>query len=139
MLRDKVRKYYLEQDYNCAETILRCIDEEYQLGLEEADFHLVSAFGGGMGCGSSCGALCGAMAALGRLVVKMRAHATEGFKETCADYVKRFEEKLGSTECLELVKQYKKEEIRCMETVCLAADVFEEFFLTHGLEKRISK
>lgn len=138
MLRDKVRKYYLEQDYNCAETILRCIDEEYQLGLEEADFHLVSAFGGGMGCGSSCGALCGAMAALGRLVVKMRAHATEGFKETCADYVKRFEEKLGSTECLELVKQYKKEDIRCMETVCLAADVFEEFFLTHGLEKRIS-
>ena len=66
-------------------------------------------------------------------------HATEGFKETCADYVKRFEEKLGSTECLELVKQYKKEDIRCMETVCLAADVFEEFFLTHGLEKRISK
>ena len=66
MLRDNVKKYYLEQDYNCAETILRCIDEEYGIGLTEDDFKLVSAFGGGMGCGSSCGALCGAMAALGR-------------------------------------------------------------------------
>ncbi len=65
MLRDNVKKYYLEQDYNCAETILRCIDEEYGIGLTEDDFKLVSAFGGGMGCGSSCGALCGAMAALG--------------------------------------------------------------------------
>ena len=55
MLRDNVKKYYLEQDYNCAETILRCIDEEYGIGLTEDDFKLVSAFGGGMGCGSSCG------------------------------------------------------------------------------------
>ena len=46
MLRDNVKKYYLEQDYNCAETILRCIDEEYGIGLTEDDFKLVSAFGG---------------------------------------------------------------------------------------------
>ena len=37
MLRDNVKKYYLEQDYNCAETILRCIDEEYGIGLTEDD------------------------------------------------------------------------------------------------------
>ena len=98
MLRDNVKKYYLEQDYNCAETILRCIDEEYGIGLTEDDFKLVSAFGGGMGCGSSCGALCGAMAALGRLTVKTRAHATEGFKDTCADLVEAFRNKLGNTD-----------------------------------------
>ena len=128
MLRDNVKKYYLEQDYNCAETILRCIDEEYGIGLTEDDFKLVSAFGGGMGCGSSCGALCGAMAALGRLTVKTRAHATEGFKDTCADLVDEFRKKLGNTDCSELVKIYKKDDVRCLETVCLAADVFEEFY-----------
>ena len=130
MLRDNVKKYYLEQDYNCAETILRCIDEEYGIGLTEDDFKLVSAFGGGMGCGSSCGALCGAMAALGRLTVKTRAHATDGFKDTCADLVEEFRKKLGNTDCSELVKVYKKDDVRCLETVCLAADVFEEFYNT---------
>ena len=130
MLRDNVKKYYLEQDYNCAETILRCIDEEYGIGLTEDDFKLVSAFGGGMGCGSSCGALCGAMAALGRLTVNTRAHATDGFKDTCADLVEAFRNKLGNTDCSELVKTYKKDDVRCLETVCLAADVFEEFYNT---------
>lgn len=128
MLREKVEKYYLEQDYNCAEAILRCINGEYQLGLTEDDFKLVSAFGAGMGCGSSCGALCGAMAALGRLLVKTRAHATDGFKDICGDYVAAFRERLGNTDCSELVKVYKKEDVRCLETVCLAADVFEEFY-----------
>ena len=135
MLRDKVKKYYMEQDYNCAETILRCINEEYQLGLTEDDFKMVSAFGAGMGCGSSCGALCGAMAALGRLLVKTRAHATEGFKDVCGDYVAAFRDKLGNIDCSELVKVYKKEDVRCLETVCLAADVFEEFYNTHIAEK----
>lgn len=135
MLRDNVKKYYLEQDYNCAETILRCIDEEYGIGLTEDDFKLVSAFGGGMGCGSSCGALCGAMAALGRLTVKTRAHATDGFKDTCADLVDEFRKKLGNTDCSELVKVYKKDDVRCLETVCLAADVFEEFYNTHVAKK----
>ena len=139
MLRDNVKKYYLEQDYNCAETILRCIDEEYGIGLTEDDFKLVSAFGGGMGCGSSCGALCGAMAALGRLTVNTRAHATDGFKDTCADLVEAFRNKLGNTDCSELVKVYKKDDVRCLETVCLAADVFEEFYNTYIAENKIGK
>ena len=90
---------------------------------------------GGMGCGSSCGALCGAMAALGRLTVKTRAHATDGFKDTCADLVDEFRKKLGNTDCSELVKVYKKDDVRCLETVCLAADVFEEFYNTHVAKK----
>ena len=30
--------------------------------------------------------------------------------------------------CEELVKTYKKEETRCLETVLLAADLFEDYF-----------
>ena len=128
MLRDKVKKYYMEQDYNCAETILRCINEEYQLGLMEDDFKLVSAFGAGMGCGSSCGALCGAMAALGRMIVKTRAHATDGFKDICGDYVASFRDKLGNIDCSELVKVYKKEAFLFLGMVFFVGDVFGGFY-----------
>ena len=55
MLRDYVKKYYLEQRRNCAESLLRAANEAYGLNLTEADFALLSGFGGGMGCGSVCG------------------------------------------------------------------------------------
>ena len=76
---------------------------------------------------------------LGRLTVKTRAHATDGFKDTCADLVAAFRDKLGNTDCSELVKVYKKEDVRCLETVCLAADVFEEFYNTHIEKNKIEE
>lgn len=128
MLRDHVKEYYLNDDFNCAETTLRCINDVYQLGLEEDDFKLVSGFGAGMGCGNACGALCGGIAALGRLLVNQRAHNTADFKEICAAYVEKFREQLGDTMCDELVKKYKKEDVRCLETVEKAADLFEGYY-----------
>ena len=67
MNNHKLRRYYLEKDYNCAETILRAANEEYHLGLNEDSFRLVSGFGGGMGCGGTCGALSSAMAVISML------------------------------------------------------------------------
>ena len=51
MLRDRVKEYYLEKDYNCAETTLHCINDEYGLGLTDEQIKLASGFGAGMGCG----------------------------------------------------------------------------------------
>ena len=34
MLRETAKKYYLEQNYNCAESVLRAANEEYGLGLD---------------------------------------------------------------------------------------------------------
>ena len=81
-----------------------------------------------MGCGQTCGVLCAGIAALGKLLVDQRAHNTEGFGDICAAYVGAFQAKLGSLACEELVKTYKKEETRCLETVLLAADLFEDYF-----------
>lgn len=127
MLRDRVREYYLGKDNNCAETTLHAIDDEYRLGLPEEAFRLIGGFGGGMGCGKTCGALCACVAALGKMTVTERAHATPEFKEHCAALVERFTQALGSTECSELTLKYKKEETRCLDTVLLAADTFEKF------------
>ncbi|QAT48386.1 hypothetical protein EQM14_00535 [Caproiciproducens sp. NJN-50] len=127
MLRDRVRDYYLVKDNNCAETTLHAIDDEYHLDLPEEAFKLVAGFGAGLGCGKTCGALCACIAALGKMSVGERAHATPGFKEQCAALVEKFTETLGDTECSALTQKYKKEETRCLDTVMLAADVFEEF------------
>ena len=76
MLKDKAYEYFITKDHNCAETALLAISEEYGLNIGPEEMKLVSAFGGGMGCGMLCGVLAGSMAALGRLAVNGRAHAT---------------------------------------------------------------
>ncbi len=126
-MEDRAYDYFITQDYNCAESILRLADERYGLGLREQDFKLVSAFGGGLGCEKTCGALCGALAAIGRLRVEDRAHATENFKELCAGFVQRFEDELGSINCDALKLKYRNEETRCLKTVVLAAHVMDAY------------
>lgn len=123
-----MEEYYLVKDFNCAETSLRCINDEYGLELTQEEIKLVSGFGAGLGCGHACGALCAGVAALGKLLVDERAHNTEGFGGKCKEYVEAFTSSLGDTMCQELVKTYKKEDVRCLETVLRAADVFETYY-----------
>lgn len=127
MLRDRMYDYYIVKDFNCAESTLHAINDEYGLGIPDETYKLVGGFGGGMGCGNACGALCSCMAALGMFTIKGRAHATPDFKNTCANLVQRFRDRLGNTVCDELTKKYKKEKTRCLDTILLAADVFEEY------------
>ena len=59
MLKDRVGAYYLEKNYNCAETLIHAINDEYHLALGEEEMKLAGGFGGGMGCmEATCGALC---------------------------------------------------------------------------------
>lgn len=132
MKPEKIRENYLEKDYNCAETILRTANEEYNLGLDEDAMKLVSGFGAGFGCGSTCGALCGATAVIGNMFVGERAHATEGFKDHCAEFYQMFEQKLGSTNCQELMDKYKTPEVRCLHTVEMAAQTLDEYLKAKG-------
>lgn len=129
----KLYHYYIEKDYNCAETILREANEEYGLGLGEEAFRLVSGYGGGMGCGETCGALSSALAVISVFMVEDKAHATEGFKEKCAEFCSRFEQSLGSIKCSVLKEKYATEGKRCMETVELSYRLLENFLAKQGL------
>ena len=127
MLRDTAAKYYLNGDYNCAESVLLAANEEYGFGLDKEHCHyLVSAFGGGMGCGLLCGAIAGAMAALGQQAVTGRAHATEGFKDLCAGMAAEMEAALGGMNCSVIKPALFTPGRRCAETVRRAADVLEK-------------
>ena len=70
-----------------------------------------------MGCGGTCGALSAAMAVISMFLVEERAHATEGFKEKCANFCQTFERELGSTKCSVLKEKYTQEDSRCYKTV----------------------
>ena len=115
---EKVREYYLDKGYNCAESVLRAANEEFGLGLDEKALVTAGGFGGGMGAGSSCGALCGAIQALGaKMLTEGRAKDCHGFREKCAEYYRAFEEALGASECRNLGPKYKNEEVRCYAVV----------------------
>ena len=127
MLADVAENYFLQGDFNCAESVLLAANDVYELGLDKDSCHrLVSAFGGGIGCGLLCGAIAGAMAALGQAAVTERAHVTEGFKELCADTAAKMEEALGSVNCSVIKPELFVEGRRCAETVRRAADVLEK-------------
>ena len=115
MREDILKKYYLEKNFNCAESVLRTANEEYKLGLDERALCTAGGFGGGMGCGSSCGALCGAIQALGAAMLSGRAADCPGFREKCAAYCREFEKTFGSTLCSDLKPVHKKE--KCYEVV----------------------
>ncbi len=95
----------------------------------------VGGFGGGMGCGRACGALCGGCCALSFYLIDERAHATPELKETVAEFARRFAEAFGSDACGELVKTYKKDDTRCLDLICMAADIADQCFGSLNQEK----
>ena len=126
LLENKATAYYLA-DYNCAEALLRAINDVYTLAIPDESLKLVSGFGGGIGCQRACGALCSGIAALGPLKVQGRAHTTQGFGSICAAWVEAFIRDLGSDQCSDLKPLYKREGSGCLKTVQLGAAAFERF------------
>lgn len=45
MLKEQAARWYLN-GYNCAECIIHAANEQWQLGMSEADMRMVSGFGG---------------------------------------------------------------------------------------------
>jgi len=124
MLRDRVKKYYLDEGYNCAESMLLAANEEYAMGLGESELQLMKGFGGGMAVGHACGALTGSVAALGKLCCIDKDKDTS--HEIIAEFVEAFEKVAGHTRCDVLTPMYKKEDVRCYELLLKAADALEE-------------
>lgn len=135
MLKERVKEYFIDKDYNCAEALLRSANDEYNMEIPEESYKLLSAFGGGMGCEKVCGALCSCMAVIGSMTVTDRAHATEGFGNMCEGLYDKFVRSLGNTVCEDLKKLYRNDELRCLKTVEMAADVLDNFIVENRLQK----
>lgn len=128
MLRDRIYDYYVTKDCNCSEALLHAANDEYQLGLQDDDFRFIGGFGAGFGCGRTCGVLCAGVAAISLKFVTGRAHTTEDLNLKCTAYVDNFMDLLGSDNCDHLRDLHHQPEpdIRCIETVMIAADALEK-------------
>lgn len=138
MLRDYYSKYYLEQNYNCAEAVLRAANDYYGLGLHDTDMILVGAYGAGIQCGSSCGAVLAAAAVLSMKYVVAKAHESQDIKPVVVKLMRKFNEKYGSTLCKDIKPQSFKPEYRCQMTVETACDVLEATIEEYEAERKAS-
>lgn len=126
MLKDLLPKYYFDQNYNCAETILRAANEYYNLGLNDRDMIMVGAYGAGIQCGNTCGAVLANAAILSMKYVAAKAHESEDIRPVVNIMMKKFLEAYGSTLCKDIKPQSFKPEYRCQKTIETACDILEE-------------
>ena len=121
------RKYFLDNNYNCAESVILAANEIYDLNIPIEAVRLLSGFGAGMSCGKTCGAIAGALAVISNITVKDRAHTTDGFKETASGLVLELEKVLGGTDCKDLMPKYRKPDVRCIDAVEIALEVLDRY------------
>lgn len=126
MLKDLLPKYYFEQNYNCAETIIRAGNEYYNLGLHDRDMIMVAAFGAGIQSGNTCGAVLAGASILSMKYVEAKAHESDDIRPVVMDMMKKFCAVYSSTLCKDIKPQSFKPEYRCQKTIETACDILEE-------------
>ena len=127
-LGEKAKEYYLEQGLNCAVSVLLATSDIYNLGVSKSDAQLITAFGGGMGCGNLCGALAGSMAALGKVFLAEDEMYNPEFKDVCAGFVAKFNEKWGTTLCAPIKEvNVTDPQTRCSVTVIETGNMLQEY------------
>lgn len=126
MLKACIGPYYFEQNYNCAESVLRAANDYYQLGLHDYDMKLVGAFGAGIQCGNTCGAILSAASVLSMKYVEAKAHESADIKPVTTAMMEKLVAKYGSALCNDIKPQSFQPEIRCLKTVEAVCDILEE-------------
>lgn len=136
MLKDMYQKYYFEQNYNCAESLLRAANDYYELGLHDREMIMVGAYGAGIQCGNTCGAVLAAAAVLSMKYVEAKAHESTDIKPVTTELIRKFNMKYGSTLCKDIKPQSFKPEYRCKMTVETACDILEETIAEYEASKQ---
>lgn len=135
MLADLIKAGFgIAEDYNCAETILAGANQVYHLGLDKEALKLAAGFGGGMAIESVCGALTGAIMVLGRLYVNERAHESDKIKELTEEFIGRYCEVMGATDCAPLKAKYRNEEVKCRLVILKAAEILDQIVAREDLK-----
>ncbi|MCY6959218.1 C-GCAxxG-C-C family (seleno)protein [Clostridium brassicae] len=111
---------FFKQGYNCAESIIKAVNEEKGLNIP---ISVASAFGGGMAVGSTCGAITGAMIALGAIKGRESSEEVNESREVARKIMNKINEDYGTTNCKEL----KKKGISCIEIIDYSYEVIKEY------------
>ena len=125
--KDLVRKYYIDENYNCSECLIHAANEYYGLNIDFEDMKMFGGFGSGMYAGIVCGTLIANVAILSKMVIKNKAREeADSIRPVINRMVKDFNEHLEGTACRELRPKYYTKEESCLKTVLLAVEVLEK-------------
>ncbi|MCR5356597.1 MAG: C-GCAxxG-C-C family protein [Lachnospiraceae bacterium] len=125
MLKDSFEKYYFEQNYNCAETLIRAANEYYDLKLHDRDMIMLGGYGGGLQTGNTCGAVLAAVSVLSMKYIEQKAHDSKDIKPVTTALIREFDKKYGSVLCKDIKPQSFDPLNRCKKTVEAACDILE--------------
>lgn len=127
LITKETKKYYVEDELNCAQAIFLGASEVYKLGYTVETSRFIKGFGGGMGCGEACGAVTGGVAILSELMLKNGDVCSMDLKEATAHFIAKFSEVTGTIKCADLVATYRESRPRgCWRTVEIACEALEQ-------------
>lgn len=126
MLKDTYEKYYYDQNYNCAETMIRAANEYYDLKLHDRDMIMLGGYGAGMQTGNTCGAVLAAVSVLSMKYVEKKAHESTDIKPVTTALVSKFNKQYGSILCKDIKPQSFDPKFRCRKTIETACDILEQ-------------
>jgi len=124
-LKETAVHYYIDENYNCSESILRAANDVYGLELTEKDFKLLAPFGAGCCCGSLCGAIAGGISTIGALRVEDKWRGSSSAALT-KDFMNLCKERMGSELCKEIKSSLNTPAIRCQRVIEITADALTE-------------
>lgn len=110
-----------EEGWNCAQSVLASVCEDYGLDRDTA-YRMAAFFGGGMRRGEMCGAVTGALMALGlKYGDENNRQRSDSIK-----FIKSFQDKFGSCICRELIPDGMSKKEQCPILIQYAAEYLEK-------------
>ena len=135
-LRELFSKYYYDENYNCAETMIRAGNEYYELGLHDRDMIAFGGFGAGIQTGNTCGAILSAVSILSMRYVDKKAHESADIRPVTTALIRKFNERYGSVLCMDIKPQSFQPDIRCKHTIEAACDILEQVIEEYDSRER---
>ncbi len=126
MTEQVLSKYYLDKGINCAESMLRAAAESYGLDLDESNYMALCGFGGGVSCHHLCGGIIGGVAAICTILNHGDEESMKRAKEATVTFFDAAKESLGSEMCVDIMKDWRSEDIRCYKAVKKLTEILDE-------------
>lgn len=125
-LMDVAKRYYMNDDLNCAEAILYACNEFYGLEITVEDLKIAGGFGGGMFVGCTCGAICGSVMSLSKMFNASKAHQCPKLKDNVKLIMDKFIIEFHSLNCSDIKRMHYTTDTKCLNTVTKVAQILEK-------------
>lgn len=104
IINERVHKYYWEDDFNCATTVLKTLESIYKINLEAQIIDSAIGMHGAGKFGAQCGLVEGSLMFIGIWGRKL-GYNNKKIVEYCYGFANKFQNNFGSLVCRELRPQ----------------------------------